>query len=110
VIMLLLSCNFILIFLLIDQGITASHLDSSVSFLARRNNDLLSDISDVYLCSNASGLIESSAGVVKLNGVTLYINDGIVVSLGLKGEPRPRLKCTKFEGSESNQGDIAQIQ
>jgi hypothetical protein len=80
--------------MLIDLGITASHSESSVLFLIRRNNDLLLDISDVYLCSNASRLSNHKKTEIKLNGVILYIDDGIVVAIGLKGDPSPKLNCT----------------
>jgi hypothetical protein len=95
VIISLLLSNFILLFFLVDQGITIAHTESSVSFLARRNHNLLLDISDIYLCSDATNLSHLKSDKVKLNGVTLYIDDYIVIAIGWKGDPSPKLKCTQ---------------
>lgn len=95
--------NLILVFFLVDQGITLAHTESSVSFLARRNYDLLLDISDIYLCSPATQLGDSKSDQVKLNAVTLYIKDDIVIAIGWNGEPYPKLKCnrkSKIKGSK----------
>ena len=87
--------NLILLYPLVDQGITIAYMESSVSFLASRSHDLFLDVSDVYLCSDATKLSDSESNKVELNGVTLYIKDNIVIAIGLKGDPSPKLKCTR---------------
>lgn len=92
VILLLFSSHFILLFFLIDQGISLAHMESDLSFYTRRNEALFTDISNVYLCADITKLNHLSNDL-ELKGVKLYIENNIVIAIGFKGGLSPKLEC-----------------
>jgi hypothetical protein len=81
--------------MLIDLSITAAHSESATSVLYMRNQNLLLDISNVYLCSDVAKLANITSGTVKLKGVTLYVENKTITAIGFRGEPYSRLKCIR---------------
>ena len=88
-IILLLITNLLTLTVVIDQGISLAHLESSESFSERREHKLLLDIANLLLCTNSFDASRAES-MDSLEGTKLYFKQGAIFGVGFKGEPEPQ--------------------